>query len=362
MQAPVALTNEGVAGVGAHGNRRQGKARVERGGKILERMDGEIDLAHGKRVFDLLDEDALGVERGAVGKGGRSNEAGVLHAIPNRADDFDLNRVAAFTKLRGDMVCLPERELRAARAYSNGGYSHRSRIRRISAVEYDTYMRVILFGGTGMVGQGVLRQCIEDAEVERVLLVVRKTTGLASGKVEELVHNNFFDWTGAEEHFDGYDTCFFCLGVSSVGMSAASYSRITYDLTLSVAEMLISRGSLKTFVYVSGSGTDSTEKGRSMWARVKGATENALMRLPLPNVFCFRPGYIQPLHGIRSKVGWYNAIYTTLSWTYPLLRRVAAGLVTSTEELGCAMIGVARSGYPKKILETRDIQAAALQR
>jgi uncharacterized protein YbjT (DUF2867 family) len=223
-------------------------------------------------------------------------------------------------------------------------------------------MRVILFGGTGMVGQGVLRQCIEDAEVERVLLVVRKSTGLVSPKVEELVHDNFFDWTGAEEHFDGYDTCFFCLGVSSVGMSAASYSRITYDLTLSVAEMLISRGSLKTFVYVSGASTDSTEKGRSMWARVKGATENALMRLPLPNVFCFRPGYIQPLHGIRSKVGWYNAIYTTLSWTYPLLRRVAAGLVTSTEELGCAMIGVARSGYPKKILETRDIQAAALQR
>jgi uncharacterized protein YbjT (DUF2867 family) len=223
-------------------------------------------------------------------------------------------------------------------------------------------MRVILFGGSGMVGQGVLRECIEDVKVERVLLVVRKPTGIASAKVEELVHGDFFNWSGVEERFDGYDVCFFCLGVSSVGMKEADYHRTTYDLTIGVAEMLAWRGSLRTFVYVSGAGTDSTEKGRSMWARVKGATENALMRLPFARVFCFRPGYIQPMHGVRSKVGWYNGIYAVLSWAYPLIRRVAPGVATSTEELGRAMIAVARNGYPKRVLETRDLRMAALQR
>jgi uncharacterized protein YbjT (DUF2867 family) len=218
-------------------------------------------------------------------------------------------------------------------------------------------MRVILFGGTGMVGQGVLRECIADPDVEQVLLVVRKSTGTNSPKVIELVHEDFFNWSGVEVHFAGYDACFFCLGVSALGMKEEEYRRTTYDLTLSVAEMLARVGSLKTFVYVSGQGTNAN--GRQMWARVKGETENALITMPFPQVFCFRPGYIQPLHGVRSKIGWYNGIYAVLSWAYPLLRRVAAGMVTSTEELGRAMISVARNGYPKRVLETADIHVAA---
>jgi uncharacterized protein YbjT (DUF2867 family) len=186
--------------------------------------------------------------------------------------------------------------------------------------------------------------------------------GVPSAKVEELVHENFFDWSGVEERFDGYDACFFCLGVSSVGMKEEEYRRTTYDLTLGIAEILARRGSVKTFIYVSGASTDSTEQGRMMWARVKGATENALMRLPFARVFCFRPGYIQPMHGVRSKVGWYNSIYAVLSWAYPLIRRIAPGMATSTEEVGRAMIAVARCGYPKRVLETRDMRMAALQR
>jgi uncharacterized protein YbjT (DUF2867 family) len=218
-------------------------------------------------------------------------------------------------------------------------------------------VRVILFGGTGMVGQGVLRECIEDAGVEHVLLVVRKPSGVASAKVEELVREDFFNWTGVEERFDGFDACFFCLGVSAMGMKKAEYRRTTYDLTLGVAEMLARRGNVKTFIYVSGQGTNA--EGRQMWAQVKGATENAVMALPFEQVFCFRPGYIQPMHGVRSKVGWYNGIYTGLSWAYPVLRRVAAKFVTSSEEVGKAMIAVARSGYPKQVLENADIHAAA---
>lgn len=217
-------------------------------------------------------------------------------------------------------------------------------------------MKVILFGGTGMVGQGVLRECVEDSGVEQILLVVRKAMGVASPKVVELVHEDFFDWSGVEERFAGFDACFFCLGVSAVGMKEADYRRTTYDLTLSVAKMLERVGSLKTFVYVSGTGTNTN--GRQMWARVKGETEDALMAMSFAQVFCFRPGYIQPLHGVRSKVGWYNGIYAALSWAYPVLRRIAPKFVTSTDEVGRAMIAVARSGYPKKVVEMADIHEA----
>jgi len=218
-------------------------------------------------------------------------------------------------------------------------------------------MKVILFGGTGMVGQGVLRECVEDSGVEQILLVVRKAIGVASPKVVELVHEDFFDWSGFEERFAGFDACFFCLGVSALGMKEADYRRTTYDLTLSVAKMLERVGSLKTFVYVSGTGTNTN--GGQMWARVKGETEDALMAMSFAQVFCFRPGYIQPLHGVRSKVGWYNGIYAALSWAYPVLLRIAPKFVTSTEEVGRAMIAVARSGYPKKVMEMADIHAAA---
>jgi uncharacterized protein YbjT (DUF2867 family) len=218
-------------------------------------------------------------------------------------------------------------------------------------------MKVILFGGTGMVGQGVLRECVEDSGVEQILLVVRKTTGVASPKVVELVHEDFFDWNGVEERFAGFDVCFFCLGISAVGMKEAEYRRTTYDLTLNVAKMLERVGSVKTFEYVSGMSTNAN--GQQMWARVKGETENALMAMSFTQTYCFRPGYIQPLHGVRSKVGWYNGIYAALSWAYPVMRRVGPKFVTSTEEVGRAMIAVARNGYPKKVLEMADIHAVA---
>jgi uncharacterized protein YbjT (DUF2867 family) len=192
--------------------------------------------------------------------------------------------------------------------------------------------------------------------VEQVLSVVRHTTGAVSPKLTELAHENFYDWTGVEDQFNGYDACFFCLGVSAVGMKEADYRHITYDLTLSVAEVLV-RHRVKTFIYVSGQSTN--EHGRAMWARVKGATESALQQLPFPKVFCFRPGYIQPLNGVRSKVGWYNVIYAALGWAYPVLRRLAKPFVTSTQEVGLAMVSVAAQGYPKQVLETTDIAAAA---
>jgi uncharacterized protein YbjT (DUF2867 family) len=217
-------------------------------------------------------------------------------------------------------------------------------------------MNIILFGGTGMVGQGVLRECLQDPRVEHVLLVVRHATGTTSSKLTELAHENFFDWTSVEDQFNGYDACFFCLGVSAVGMNEAEYRRITHDLTLSVAGVLVRHG-VKTFTYVSGQGTN--EHSRAMWARVKGMTESELQQLPFAQVFCFRPGYIQPLHGVRSKVGWYNAVYSALGWAYPVLKRLAGRIMTSTEEIGRAMISVAAHGYPKPVLDTVDIATAA---
>jgi uncharacterized protein YbjT (DUF2867 family) len=222
-------------------------------------------------------------------------------------------------------------------------------------------MRVILFGATGMVGQGVLRVCVEDTRVTQVLAVVRKTgelgVGAGSEKVEEMVHGDFFSWGGMEERFDGYEACFFCLGTSVTGMTEDEYKRVTYDLTMGVADMLAQRGSVRTFIYVSGQGTN--EHGLQMWQRVKGATENALFRLPFEWVFCFRPGYIQPMHGIRSKTWWYRVIYAMTGWMYPVLRRVGSRLVTSTDEVGQAMIEVAMDGFERRVLETVDIHAAA---
>jgi uncharacterized protein YbjT (DUF2867 family) len=217
-------------------------------------------------------------------------------------------------------------------------------------------MKVILFGGTGMVGQGVLRECLLDPRVDRVLSVVRKEeAGPQPAKVVGLVNPNFFRWDGAEVAFYGYDACFFCLGVSAVGMGEEEYRRITYELTLGVAEVLL-RSGVKTFVYVSGQGTN--EHGRQMWARVKGETESALLRMGFESVYCFRPGFIQPLDGIRSKTGWYQAIYSVTGWMYPLLRRVAGRFFTNTREVGRAMISVAADGYEQRVLEMVDIQAA----
>ena len=216
-------------------------------------------------------------------------------------------------------------------------------------------MNVLLFGATGMVGQGVLRECLLDPGVTRILSVVRRPTAERDPRLAELVARDIGDLEAYEPRLAGVDACFFCAGVSSAGMSEAEYTRLTYDLTLAAARTVARAAPQATFIYVSGQGTDSTERGRSMWARVKGRTENALLALPFRAAYMFRPGFIQPLHGIRSRTPLYRAIYTVMGPVAGLLRRWAPGMATSTEQVGRAMLRVAREGYPKRVLETRDI-------
>jgi uncharacterized protein YbjT (DUF2867 family) len=216
-------------------------------------------------------------------------------------------------------------------------------------------MKVILFGATGMVGQGVLRECLLDPEVETVLAVGRSPTGQRHAKLREIVHDNFFDFSAIESQLAGYDACFFCLGVSSVGMSAERYRHLTYDITMAAATTLAKLNPGMVFVYVTGRGTDSTEQGRLMWARVKGKTENDLLKLPFKAAYMFRPAGIQPLHGIRSRTAWYQALYAVAAPVLTLLNRVAPKYVTTTEQVGRAMIRVARDGFPRPVLESEDI-------
>jgi uncharacterized protein YbjT (DUF2867 family) len=218
-------------------------------------------------------------------------------------------------------------------------------------------MKVILFGATGMVGQGVLRECLLDSDVQQVLSIVRTPTNQRHPKLRELVHTDFFDYSGIESQLTGFDTCFFSLGVSSAGMDEAKYTHLTYDLTLAAARTLARLDPDMTFIYISGAGTDSTERGRVMWARVKGRTENDLLKLPFKSAYMFRPGFIQPLHGIRSKTRLYQALYTALGPILPLLKSAFPKYVTTTEQLGRAMLKVAKQGYPRPVLESSDINA-----
>jgi uncharacterized protein YbjT (DUF2867 family) len=220
-------------------------------------------------------------------------------------------------------------------------------------------MKVILFGASGMIGQGVLRECIDDAGVTEILAIVRRPIGIDDAKVRELVHDDFFDYSAIEDRLRGYDACFFCLGVSSAGMSEDEYRRLTYDLTMSAAEALLRASPDIAFCYVSGAGTDSTEKGRSMWARVKGKTENDLLSLPFRAAFMVRPGYVQPGRGVRSKTGLYQFFYTILGPLYPVWKALFPGIVTTTANVGRAMIRAAREGYERRVLEVRDINALA---
>jgi uncharacterized protein YbjT (DUF2867 family) len=218
-------------------------------------------------------------------------------------------------------------------------------------------MKVILFGATGMVGQGVLRECLLDPGVETVLAVGRRPTGRHHARLREIVHDDFLDFAAIESELAGYDACFFCLGVSSVGMSEQRYRHLTYDITLAAGRTLARLNPGMVFVYVTGRGTDSTERGRLMWARVKGKTENDLLGLPFRAAYMFRPAGIQPLHGIRSKTAWVQALYLAASPLLSLLSRTAPNYMTTTEQVGRAMIKVARDGYPRPILESGDINA-----
>ncbi len=218
-------------------------------------------------------------------------------------------------------------------------------------------MKVLLFGATGMVGQGVLRECLLAPDVELVQTIVRAATGIANPKLREIVRKDFYHYSDAEAELGGFDACFFCLGVTSAGKSEAEYTHLTYDLTLAAAQTLARLNPQMTFVYVSGQATDSSEKGRIMWARVKGRTENAILALPFKAAYMFRPGAIQPMHGERAKAAWISATYRILGPLLSLLRRLFPDRILTTEQIGRAMLNAARRADAKTVLETRDIRA-----
>src|SRR5579864_837714 len=219
-------------------------------------------------------------------------------------------------------------------------------------------MNVLIFGATGMVGDGVLHECLADARVASILAVGRSPLGMTHPKLREHRRADFFSYGDFAGELRGIDACFFCLGVSVAGMSEAEYRRQTFDPAFAAAGALAAARPDATFCYVSGEGTDSTGKGRAMWARVKGETENALLALPL-KAFMFRPGFIRPRPGKASKTPLYRLIYAVAGPLYPVLKLVAASHVTTAENLGRAMIAVAAVGYPKRILENPDINALA---
>ena len=220
-------------------------------------------------------------------------------------------------------------------------------------------MRVAVFGASGMVGGGVLLECLDDPRVESVLVVGRTPTGIVHPKLAETRHENFFDYGAVRARFAGLDACFFCLGVTSAGKSEDDYTRLTYDLTLAAARAIVEVSPGAVFVYVSGVGTDSTERGRVMWARVKGRTENALLALPFRAAYMMRPGLIQALRGVRSKTPLYQKFYVVLAPLVAMARKLFPRHVVTTVEVGRAMIRLADKGDAKKILEPADIRRLA---
>ena len=220
-------------------------------------------------------------------------------------------------------------------------------------------MKVIITGATGMVGKGVLLECLDHPEITKVLAISRKRTGIEHPKLKELIHKDFSEFDSVSNQLKGFDACYACMGVSSAGMNEEKYTRLTYDYTLSLARELLGSDPNITFNYVSGQGTDSSEKGRSMWARVKGKTENDLLNLGFRQAFMFRPGAIIPLRNIQPSSKLYRVMINNLKWLIRLLKRMAPHSVVDTTQVGLAMINVTKKGYDKKILNPRDIQILA---
>ena len=216
-------------------------------------------------------------------------------------------------------------------------------------------MKAILTGATGMVGEGILHECLKSDAINEVLVVGRKSCGISHPKIKELLHKDFFNFSSVESQLSGYDACFFCLGTTSVGKSEEEFTEVSYTLTMNFAETLSKVNPNMTFCYISGAGTDSSEKGKTMWARVKGKTENDLMKLPFKKVFNFRPGYLQPIKGMKLT----HSYYKWLSWMYPFFQLVFPMFVSRLEELGQAMINAASKGYNKNVLEVKDIKILA---
>jgi len=216
-------------------------------------------------------------------------------------------------------------------------------------------INAILFGATGMVGEGVLHEALKDPSVESVLVIGRRPCMVSHPKLHEVLHNDFYDYSSIETHLRGYNSCFFCLGVTSIGKSETEYARLTYDLTMAAARTIVRLNPSLSFCYVSGAGTDSSEQGRSMWARVKGKTENDLMKLPFKSVYAFRPGYIRPTPGLKNAI----VLAQWLAPLFPVMKQLLPTYVCTLEDIGKAMIRVVRNGYPNNILECLDIRRSA---
>ncbi|RME20428.1 MAG: epimerase [Deltaproteobacteria bacterium] len=220
-------------------------------------------------------------------------------------------------------------------------------------------MKLVIFGATGMVGEGALIEALDDPRVERVLAVTRRPLSRQHDKLDILIHDDFRDYRAVADRLEGFDACLYCLGVSAFGMSEADYAAITHDFTIAAARVLWERNPDLRFIYVSGEGTDRTEQGAAMWARVKGRVENELLAMGPGKAFMFRPAYIQPCKGVRSRTALYQAFYSAMRWLYPVWRAVFPGLVTTTEDLGKAMIAAACGQAHQPILRTREINALA---
>jgi uncharacterized protein YbjT (DUF2867 family) len=218
-------------------------------------------------------------------------------------------------------------------------------------------MKVIITGASGMVGKGVALECLDRTDVDSVLVVGRSPCGIEHEKLEELLVEDFFDYSSVEDRLEGYDACFFCLGMSAAGMSEEDYTRLTYDLTMAMANVLVKLNPDMTFCYVSGAGTNA--EGRMMWARVKGRLENDLLALGFKDAYMYRPGFIQPMKGVRTKTRLYQVFYAVLAPFFPLWNALFPSIVTTTERVGISMIEVALNGHEKKFLENRDINALA---
>lgn len=212
-------------------------------------------------------------------------------------------------------------------------------------------LKIIITGSTGMVGEGVLHVCLKHPDVKKVLVVNRKPCGIVHPKLKEIVHPDFFNLSPISDQLSGYDACFFCLGISSIGMKEPQYFKTTYTLTMHFAQTLVQQNSNMTFCYISGAATDSTEKGRSMWARVKGKTENDLMKLNFTNVFALRPGFIKPIKGLKHT----HSFYKYINWLYPLGRAIYPKGFCTMEELALCMIHLAQYSPSKNIIEGNDI-------
>lgn len=222
-------------------------------------------------------------------------------------------------------------------------------------------MKVIVTGATGMVGKGVLLECLDHPDIAEVLSISRKTTGINHPKFKELIHRDFSEFASVAEQLKGYDACYACMGVSAAGMKEEQYKKLTYDFTLSLAEELVQIDKDMTFTYVSGAGTDSTEKGRTKWARVKGKTENDLLNLGFKQAFMFRPGAIIPLRGIQPSSKIYRVLINNLKWLIKLMKRISPDSVVDTTQIGLAMVNITLRGYDKKVITPKDILVLADQ-